>query len=98
MNFANRTYKLPLPFTGVVNSVLAIILILGTLGVSISRFGTTVGIFVGLVGGGALTAAVCSILILLLNIQNVLEESRAIGSDSEPQGETLEGKIGSVVG
>ena len=48
MNFANRTYKLPVTSNGVVNAVLAIILVLTTLGISISWFIRTLGLFIGL--------------------------------------------------
>lgn len=68
-------------------AVLAIILILTTLGICISRFGTTAGLVVGLLSGGVLASAVCGTLILLGNIHDVLDESRAMGTDSSRQGE-----------
>ena len=71
-----------------VNTVLAIFLILAMLGTCIGWFGTTGGLFVGLLSG-ALAAAVCGALVLLANIREVLEESRAIGADSARQGRPL---------
>ena len=64
-----------------VNAVLAIFLILTMLGISISWFGTTVGLFIGLLSG-SLTAAVCGTLILLANVRHLLKESRSIAIDS----------------
>lgn len=83
---ANRTCKLKPASTSVVKAVLAIILILTTLGICISRFGTTVGLVVGLLSGGALAAAACGTFILLANIRHVLEESREIGAESTRHG------------
>lgn len=86
MNFVNRTYKLPVTSNGVVNAVLAIILVLTTLGICISWFVRTFGLFIGLLGGDALIVAVCGAFILLANIRHVLEESRVIGTDFTRQG------------
>ena len=88
MNGAYRMHRLRATSTGVVNTVLAIILILSVLGIAISRLGATVGLFAGLLGG-ALAGAVCATLILLTNIRDVLDESRAIGTDFTPHGKTL---------
>ena len=71
MNFAIRISQLPAASIGMVKAVLAIILILSTVGISIAWFGTAVGIFVGL-----LAVAVCGTLALLVNIQDLLEELR----------------------
>ena len=76
MNFANRTCKLPVTSNGVVNAVVAIILVLTTLDICISWFVRTFDLFIGLLGGGALIATVCGTFILLANIRHVLEESR----------------------
>lgn len=84
---ANRTDILPATSTGVVNAVLAIILVLTTLGICITRLGTTVGLVVGLVSGGALAAAACGTFLLLANIRHLLEESREIGAEPTRQGE-----------
>lgn len=88
MNVANRTRQSSASFTGVVNTILAIFLILTLLGICNSWCGTTGGLFVGLLGG-AMAGAVCAVLILLINIRDVLEESRSIETDSSRQGKTL---------
>lgn len=78
MSVANRISRLPAAFTGLVKAVPASILILTLLGIGINWFRATVGLLIG----GALAAALCGVLILLANIRNLLEESRAMETDS----------------
>ena len=73
MNFANRINQLPAASIGMVKAVLAIILILNTVGIGIAWFGTAVGIFVGL-----LAVAVCGTLAPLVSARDLLEESRQL--------------------
>ena len=75
MNLANRINQLLAASIGMVNAVLAVVLILIVLGTSIQLFGAAAGIIVGLVGGGAFAVAVCGVLAILINIRDLLEES-----------------------
>ena len=84
MNVGNRKCQLRVTSSGVATAVLAVILVLAVLGIGIGLFGTSVGLFAGLLAG-----VVCGAIILLINIRDVLEESRAMGTDSTPHGKTL---------
>ena len=75
MNLANRINKLLAASIGVVNAVLAIVLILFALTISINWFGWVVGIILGLLAGGAGAVAVCGALAILVNIRDLLQES-----------------------
>ena len=72
--------------TGAATAVLSIVLILAMLRIGIRWLGASAGLFVGLLGSGALAAAVCGALVLLANIREVLEESRAYDTDSSGPG------------
>lgn len=79
-NVGNRNCRLRVTSTGVVTAVLAVTLVLAVLGIGIGLLGTSVGLL-----GGLLVGAVCGAIIHLINIWDVLEESRAIGTDSTMQ-------------
>lgn len=85
MTFAIRISQLPAASIGMVKAVLAIILILSTVGISIAWFGTAVGIFVGL-----LAVAVCGTLALLVIARDLQKESRQLELTAIQDGEVLE--------
>lgn len=75
MHVANRINQLLAASIGVVNAVLAIVLILTALAIGINWFGVVFGIVAGLLSGVALAVAICGTLAILVNIRDLLEES-----------------------
>ena len=76
MNFVNRINQLLAASIGVVNAFLALFLVLIGLLTGIHWFGAVLGIILGLVVGIAMAVAICGTLAVLVNIRDLLKESR----------------------
>ena len=91
MNLINQINGFLAKSIGLLNALLAILLVGFALMVGVWLLGTR-GIFVGLLVGAAMAVLVCGLLALLINIRDLLAESLEQRSSRDGLEDSLEGR------
>ena len=91
MNLINQINGFLAKSIGLLNALLAILLVGFALMVSVWWLGT-LGIFVGLLDGAAMAVLVCGLLAVLINIRDLLAESLEQRPSRDGLEDSLEGR------
>ena len=91
MNFINQINGFLAKSIGLLNALLAILLVGFALMVGVWLLGTR-GIFVGLLVGAAMAVLVCGLLAILINIRDLLAESLEQRPSRDGLEDSLEGR------
>ena len=91
MNLINQINEFLAKSIGLLNALLAILLVGFSLMVGVGWLGT-LGIFVGLLVGAAMAVLVCGLLALLINIRDLLAESLKQRPSRDGLEDSLEGR------
>ena len=91
MNLINQINEFLAKSLGLLNALLAILLIWFSLMMGVGLLGTR-GIFVGLLVGAAMAVLVCGLLAILINIRDLLAESLEQRPSRDDLEDSLEGR------
>ena len=91
MNLINQINEFLAKSLGLLNALLAILLVGFSLMMGVGLLGTR-GIFVGLLVGAAMAVLVCGLLAILINIRDLLAESLEQRPSRDDLEDSLEGR------